>query len=198
VIASPRVSVITATYNRAKRAFGTPSNRFSHKLSPIGKCGSWATPARTKPKKPSGNSRILGFTFFNLPQNAGDQSGPNNEGFRRSRGQFIAYLNHDDLWFSGPPLQLHPGTRGDRRRSGMAVDRQNAGPMEYLPGDDLSDQRKYAPHIVVPASFWVLRRELVEEIGPWRHYSECHAAPSQDWLFRAYCAGKDLRYIFAF
>ena len=37
--------------------------------------------------------------FFNLPANVGEQSGPNNEGFRRTRGRCVAYLNHDDLWF---------------------------------------------------------------------------------------------------
>jgi hypothetical protein len=64
----------------------------------------------------------------------------------------------------------------------------------YVCGD-LSEQRDYQPHLVVPASFWVMRRELAEEVGPWRHYSECHAAPSQDWLYRAYCARKKLRHI---
>jgi len=47
----------------------------------------------------------------------------------------------------------------------------------------------------VPASFWVMRRELADEVGPWRHHRECHATPSQDWLFRAGSLGKDLRYI---
>jgi hypothetical protein len=41
----------------------------------------------------------------------------------------------------------------------------------------------------------VLRRELVEEVGPWRSHWECHATPSQDFLFRAWRARKDLRYI---
>jgi hypothetical protein len=40
-----------------------------------------------------------------------------------------------------------------------------------------------------------MRRELAEEVGPWRHYSECHAVPSQEWLYRAYRARKKLRHI---
>src|SRR4030095_3242553 len=37
--------------------------------------------------------------FINLRQRVGDQSGPNNEGVRQARGRFVAFLNHDDLWF---------------------------------------------------------------------------------------------------
>jgi len=40
-----------------------------------------------------------------------------------------------------------------------------------------------------------MRRELFETVGPWRAGRECYCAPSQDFLFRAWKAGKDLRFI---
>src|SRR3954454_1371728 len=42
-----------------------------------------------------GDARVR---WFNLPENTGHQSGPNNEGLRQARGEFIAYHGHDDLW----------------------------------------------------------------------------------------------------
>ncbi len=131
--------------------------------------------------------------FLNLPVNSGDQSGPNNEGVRRARGRFLAYLNHDDLWF---PDHLETGIRaltdtGADLVSPLVVKLRSDG---VFTCNDLSSDRRYAPHLSIPASFWVLRRELAEQIGPWRHHSECHATPSQEWLFRAFRAGKDLRF----
>jgi glycosyltransferase involved in cell wall biosynthesis len=38
------------------------------------------------------------ITWLNLPHNSGSQSFPNNEGIRSSRGSWIAYIGHDDIW----------------------------------------------------------------------------------------------------
>ena len=36
--------------------------------------------------------------WLNLPQNTGSQSFPNNHGVHASRGSWIAYIGHDDIW----------------------------------------------------------------------------------------------------
>lgn len=139
----------------------------------------------------AGDSRIR---FVNLTRNVGEQSGPNNEGFRRARGRYVAYLNHDDLWLrdhlevavagleqSGADLvftlveQILPD--GSRRLLGA------------------TPTGRYEPYLFVPASAWVLRRELLERIGPWRWARECYEAPSENLLFRAYRAGQDMRLV---
>ncbi len=52
---------------------------------------------------------------------------------------------------------------------------------------------RYDPSLFVPASCWVLRRELFAEIGAWRVGREMFLIPSQEWLFRAWRSGKRLR-----
>jgi glycosyltransferase involved in cell wall biosynthesis len=130
--------------------------------------------------------------FVNLEQNVGEQSGPNNEGFRRSRGRYVAYLGQDDLWFPDhleTALATLDETGADWvftlvdfvKREGEAV----------LIGAAASG--RYAPHVHTVPSSWVLRRESLEEIGPWRSALESYATPQDDFLGRAYRNGKDIR-----
>lgn len=122
--------------------------------------------------------------FVNLPHNSGDQAVPNNEGVRMARGEYLAFLNHDDLW-----------TR-DHLATALAVLRESHADLVFtitlvisLDGKPLlmgtSSNGCYDPRVIVPASSWVMRRALAETVGPWRRANEIFAAPSQEWLFRA-------------
>jgi glycosyltransferase involved in cell wall biosynthesis len=104
--------------------------------------------------------------FLNLPRQTGDQAGPNNEGLRLFRGRYIADLNHDDLWL---PDHLAVGVDALQQTGAdlvwpLIVKRHTDGRYTC---DALNDPPTYAPHLVVPASLWVLRREFADEIGPW-------------------------------
>src|SRR5438105_4413192 len=94
----PLVSVVLATYNRSnvlKFAIETVlwQSYSNWELLVIGDC---CTDNTEELMSQFSDSRIH---FHNLPENIGEQSGPNNEGCRRARGEYIAFLNHDDLWF---------------------------------------------------------------------------------------------------
>jgi len=138
-----------------------------------------------------GDERIQ---FVNLERNVGEQSGPNNEGVRRARGRYVAFLNHDDLW-----LPHHLETLVD------AIDRSGAGLVFSLlcvvePGDThvlgcVTATGRYELYTKIPASAWLVRRDVAERVGPWRFYQELYVPPSQDWLQRAYRAGVRLELV---
>jgi glycosyltransferase involved in cell wall biosynthesis len=192
-MAPPLVSIITATYNRSNvLKLAIESVRWqTFKDWELWVIGDACTDETEETVNAFADPRIH---FINLKENVGEQSGPNNEGFRRARGRFVAYLNHDDLWL---PDHLETTLAG--------IEKTGADLVFTLVDAILSEGRnalgcavpsmRYEPGLLVPASCWLLRRELIEEIGGWRFYRECHSIPSQDWLYRAWKAGKDLRLI---
>ena len=131
--------------------------------------------------------------FYNLRENFGEQSGPNNFGCRQARGEFVAFLNHDDLFF---PHHLKNAVRSlDTERADLVFARRCSvdGPDGKTTVRPPPGRFEYEPIFCVPASCWVFRRGLLDDIGPWRAAAELYNSPSQDWIFRAFKAGKKIR-----
>ena len=197
---APLVSVIVATYQRSNVLRWTiesvrRSGFADWELLVIGDA---CTDDSAELVASFGDPRI---SFTNLARNFGEQSGPNNVGGRLARGRFVAYLNHDDLWFpdhletavaclanSGADLVFAPVAAARSSAPDLAP---GSAPRFILHGASASG--RYEPYLFVPASAWVLRRELVAAVGPWRPALECRTESSQDWLFRAFRQGRSLR-----
>jgi glycosyltransferase involved in cell wall biosynthesis len=198
---TPQVSVITATYNRPQvlaHAIGSvrSSTLEEWELLVIGDGCSDDTPAAVASFK---DDRIH---FVNLPENCGEQSGPNNEGVRRARGRYIAFLNHDDLYFPdhlAASVAFCEDTGADLVWSPVLValppktdEDIAAGRRFRLSGVPVGEA--YDPRVFVFASAWLLTRDLAERVGPWRPARETFVTSSQDWLFRAWRLGSRLRF----
>ena len=194
----PRVSIVTATYNRSNILRCTIATVLAQTFEDweLLVVGDACTDDTEAVVAAFGDPRIR---FTNLPENVGEQSGPNNVGVGLARGGYLAFVNHDDLWFPdhlATSVALLERTGADLVLAGIAVARRRDA--QALARDDLSFRllasradRYRGGH--VPASSWLLRRELARHAGPWRAARECYVEPSHDWLFRAWRGGADIR-----
>ncbi|HVG25540.1 MAG TPA: glycosyltransferase family A protein [Thermoanaerobaculia bacterium] len=113
--------------------------------------------------------------WINIPR-TGHQSGPNNEGLRRARGEFIAYLGHDDLWMP-QHLALHVARECDFSCSIAAL----------ISPDSVDRTHPDAAFTRwVPPSSFVHRRSLGIE---WRDYRELSVPPESDLVRRIVQSG---------
>lgn len=181
------VSIVTATYNRSNVLRWTVKSVLAQTFE------DWEMLVIADASTDDTEAVVASFgdpriSFVNLAQNVGDQSGPNNEGVRRARGEYIAFLNHDDLWF--PDHLEHCVAVIEKTGSDLVyalVDRPYPHGRRITNG--IFPSGRYLPGALVPASSWLFRRSLATRVGPWRHHRETRSIPSQDWLFRAWRGG---------
>jgi glycosyltransferase involved in cell wall biosynthesis len=130
-------------------------------------------------------------TWLNLPHNTGSQSFPNNEGIRSSRGRWIAYIGHDDIWAPNHLEQIVRTTAStemlDFVISGCVFYGPKGSDVYYVTG--LFDAAE-APfqHFFPPTSI-SHRRDVTTRIGDWRDPRVLKYSVDSEFLLRAAHAG---------
>jgi glycosyltransferase involved in cell wall biosynthesis len=184
---APLVSVITATFNSCATLDLTLRSVLQQDLDDfeVWVIGDGCTDESEACVAALHDSRVR---WHNLVRNTGSQSAPNNEGLRRARGRYIAFIGHDDLWL---PWHLSALVRrlenGADLVHGLCPRFGPAGLVDII--GPPRDGSTYEWHFIPPSS-WLHRRELVEAVGPWRDSSQISLAVDCDFIRRTYLAGQ--------
>jgi len=181
----PRVTIITATYHRPdtlrlalESALAQQFADFEHWV-----IGDGCTDETGAVVASFGDPRLQ---YYNRPTNSGSQGVPNNDGFARSRGHYIAYLGHDDLWLPWHLAELVEAldSSGADLAHGLTV---RIGPGGVASCGGAAVEAGEQP--TCPPSSWLLRREVLAAIGGWREVEAVPRTIDHDVLYRLHEAG---------
>ncbi|MGA9668488.1 MAG: glycosyltransferase family 2 protein [Terracidiphilus sp.] len=106
------------------------------------------------------------LNWTNLPQRVGSQSGPNNEGLRRARGEYIAYLGQDDLWFPWH-LKSLVTTMEETNADFVHAIVARLHPLRPAEAEGVPNGRRSYGSRFVPPSGWMHKHKIVETCGFW-------------------------------
>jgi glycosyltransferase involved in cell wall biosynthesis len=188
--APPRVSVIMATWNWSSVLPFSIGSVLRQDMADFELLvvGDGCTDDSEAVVKAIGDPRVQ---WVNLPERSGHQSMPNNEGLRRARGDYIAYLGHDDLWL---PHHLACLTAALEAGADVAyamarlVGAQGGGEFDSVVPD-------YRPGWWLPPSSVVHRRSLAERTGGWADYRTLAEDPDSELWSRFHASGARFRLV---
>lgn len=179
----PKVTVIIPTYNCSKSLFFALQSLQMQKMGDFEALviGDGCTDDSESVVSSFRDSR---FSWINLPKRIGIQSGPNNHGIQKARGEYIAYLGHDDLWFPWHLENLLSGIE-----SGVCD--LMFGLCARITPNEISLLIRYEQNQLIkrsaPPSSWLHRKELIQVSGPWNCYPETLDCPVDFELWKRIC-----------
>jgi glycosyltransferase involved in cell wall biosynthesis len=135
------------------------------------------------------------LNWFNRESKSGRQGAPNNEGLRRAKGEYIAYLGHDDLWMPHHLETLHKVASEENIdfaypiTVGIAPEK-----IQYLLGQ-LTSGIDFN-HFMTPPSSWFHKKDLLTRIGFWdENYLDINETQDKEFFTRVYKSGATMKAI---
>ena len=131
------------------------------------------------------------ITWRNLAVNCGSQSGPNNEGLRHARGEWVAYIGHDDIWAPDHLAAIHARVTRDPAAAFVASGCIFHGPPDsglYFVTGVFEESQAVAEHVFPPSAL-AHRRDVVDRIGFWREPRAIALPVDREFQLRALEAG---------
>jgi glycosyltransferase involved in cell wall biosynthesis len=110
--------------------------------------------------------------WHNLPSNSGSQAGPNGAALDLARGDFVAYLGHDDVWLPTHLAWLMEGVT------------QTGSRLAHTRCEWIGPNGTYRGRYGSPISSYLHDSQLGREVG-WRDYREIALGPDYDFIERA-------------
>lgn len=186
----PRATVIIATYNWSSvlpYSIGSVLDQSFHDFELL-VVGDGCTDDSETVVRGIDDERVR---WIGLPENTGHQSGPNNEGLRQARGEFVAYLGHDDLWLPHHLAALAGAfDDGADVASTIVAFVEREGERSVPKFLSPLGQDRWMP----PTGFGH-RKTVTDRVGGWRHFREIAIDPEHDLLGRARAAGFRFAYV---
>ena len=178
--APPTVTVIIATYNKEQTLQYAIESVLWQTFTDF-ECWVIGDGCTDKSKEVVAGVADPRIHWFNLPQNSGYQSAPTNEGLRRARGIYIAYLNDDDIWLPNHLQTLVEGMEKFEVDFAYTI-------MEWIRSEKyrVVDIPNYPNALQPPeATATMHRRGIIDEIGYWKEPDEVQAIPRVEYFRRA-------------
>lgn len=198
---SPNVTFVIATYKRVEALKSTLLSLVLQEHQDwtalvVGDCCGEET---AEVIRSLGEPRIR---YYNFPKRFGEQSGPNSFGLHIATGDFLSFLNHDDLLLQdhlvyalerikAENADFFIGSFANATKLEIGKDNQvipvfpEVGP-EYW---DLGYLVLEDPYLFDPSSFWLVRTAYAKSVGPWNAARDLWRTPLRDWLMRAWRLG---------